>query len=343
MAKNVKLEINNTGFVDIPCNETIHRDDNQIFHLCKYNIKDQFIGYSDVIFSPKDTYKLLYPDYTNPLNPYNIALSSETLSAITSITNRYLSDKRIYIPVSLEKPNYYYFVARGSGKSIKELCYVAKVMSNHSSHMLSTTYSSEYKAQNYKSDMENLYKDKIFHKALDYYLTNIHHNQRTIGASSGSVNGYMSAADKSKLDSITVSDIGTVGANSIKGTGYIKATIAKGVATLSHNTSGVTAGTYGADSTNNFTIPKIVVDSTGHITSASSYSVTANNIVSKLGTTAVNRATADSDGNAINSTYLKLSGGAMTGNISYQGTKATIEVIRFIDNKNDASKINNAL
>lgn len=62
-----------------------------------------------------------------------------------------------------------------------------------------------------------------------------------IGASSGSVNGYMSAADKSKLDSITVSDIGTVGANSIKGTGYIKATIAKGVATLSHNTSGVTA------------------------------------------------------------------------------------------------------
>lgn len=134
-----------------------------------------------------------------------------------------------------------------------------------------------------------------------------------IGASSGSVNGYMSAADKSKLDSITVSDIGTVGANSIKGTGYIKATIAKGVATLSHNTSGVTAGTYGADSTNYLTIPKIVVDSTGHITSASAYSVTAANIVSKLGTTAVNRATADSDGNTINSTYLKLSGGTMDG------------------------------
>lgn len=134
-----------------------------------------------------------------------------------------------------------------------------------------------------------------------------------IGASSGSVNGYMSAADKSKLDSITVSDIGTVGANSIKGTGYIKATIAKGVATLSHNTSGVTAGTYGADSTNYLMIPKIVVDSTGHITSASAYSVTAANIVSKLGTTAVNRATADSDGNAINTTYLKRSGGTMEG------------------------------
>lgn len=179
MTKNVKLEINNTGFVDIPCNETIHRDDNQIFHLCKYNIKDQFIGYSDVIFSPKDIYKLFYSDYTNPLNSYNITLSSATLSAITSITNRYLSDKRICIPVSLEKSNYYYSIARGSGKSIRELCYVAKVMSNHSSHMLSTTYSSEYKAQNYKSDMENLYKDKIFHKVLDYYLTNIYRNQRS--------------------------------------------------------------------------------------------------------------------------------------------------------------------
>lgn len=179
MTKNVKLEINNTGFVDIPCNETIHRDNNQIFHLCKYNIKDQFIGYSDVIFSPKDTYKLLHPDYTNPLNPYNTTLSSATLSEITGITNKYLSDKRIYIPVSLEKPNYYYSIARGSEKSIRELCYVAKVMSNHSSHMLSTTYLSEYKTQNYKSDIENLYKDKIFHKALDYYLTNIHHNQRS--------------------------------------------------------------------------------------------------------------------------------------------------------------------
>lgn len=141
MTKNVKLEINNTGFVDIPCNETIHRDNNQIFHLCKYNIKDQFIGYSDVIFSPKDTYKLLHPDYTNPLNPYNITISSETLSRITSITNKYLADKRIYIPVSLEKPNYYYLVARGSGKSIRELCYVAKVISNYSSHMISTVYS----------------------------------------------------------------------------------------------------------------------------------------------------------------------------------------------------------
>lgn len=156
-----------------------------------------------------------------------------------------------------------------------------------------------------------------------------------IGKATGASSGFLSASDKSKLDSITVSDIGTVGANSIKGTGYIKATISKGVATLSHNTSGVASGTYGADATNNLTIPKFTVDSTGHITSASSYSVTAANIVSKLGTTAVNRAISDSDGNTINSTYLKLSGGTMTGNISYKGTKATYDMITFIDNPND--------
>lgn len=179
MANNVKSEIKNTGFADIPCDETIHRDDNHIFHLCKWNIKDQFIGYSDVIFTHKDTHRLLHPDYTNSLNPYNVTLSSATLSRITNITNKYLADKRIYISVSLEKPNYYYSIARGSGKSIRELYYATKVMSNHSSHMISTVYSSEYKTQNYKSDMENLYKDNIFHKALHYYLTNIHYNQRS--------------------------------------------------------------------------------------------------------------------------------------------------------------------
>ena len=92
MTKNVKSEIQNTGFADISCDEAIHRDDNQIFHLCKYNIKDQFIGYSDVIFPHKDTHRLLHPDYTNSLNSYHVTLSSKTLSAITFITNKYLSD-----------------------------------------------------------------------------------------------------------------------------------------------------------------------------------------------------------------------------------------------------------
>lgn len=118
MANNVKSEIKNTGFADIPCDETIHRDDNHIFHLCKWNIKDQFIGYSDVIFTHKDTHRLLHPDYTNSLNPYNVTLSSATLSRITNITNKYLADKRIYISVSLEKPNYYYSIASLAAKAV---------------------------------------------------------------------------------------------------------------------------------------------------------------------------------------------------------------------------------
>lgn len=42
---------------------------------------------------------------------------------------------------------------------------------------------------------------------------------------------------------------------------------------------------------------------------------TASNIVSTLGNTAVNRATADGDGNTISSTYLKLTGGTLTGDL----------------------------
>ena len=37
------------------------------------------------------------------------------------------------------------------------------------------------------------------------------------------------------------------------------------------------------------------------------------------------------------SVYLKLAGGAMTGNISYQGTKATYQMIKWIDNTSDAN------
>lgn len=48
------------------------------------------------------------------------------------------------------------------------------------------------------------------------------------------------------------------------------------------------------------------------------------------------KATQDADGNVITSTYLPLSGGAMTGNISYQGSKSTDEMIMFINNVNDA-------
>lgn len=47
------------------------------------------------------------------------------------------------------------------------------------------------------------------------------------------------------------------------------------------------------------------------------------------------KATKDASGNVITSTYLPLSGGAMTGDIQYKGSKSTEKMIRFIDNKND--------
>ena len=47
-------------------------------------------------------------------------------------------------------------------------------------------------------------------------------------------------------------------------------------------------------------------------------------------------ATNDSNGNKITSTYLPLSGGAMTGNISYKGPKSTGVMIKFIGNTTGA-------
>lgn len=48
------------------------------------------------------------------------------------------------------------------------------------------------------------------------------------------------------------------------------------------------------------------------------------------------KATKDASGNVITSTYLPLSGGAMTGNIKYKGSKRTGDVIKFIDNTEDS-------
>lgn len=48
------------------------------------------------------------------------------------------------------------------------------------------------------------------------------------------------------------------------------------------------------------------------------------------------KATKDASGNVITSTYLPLSGGAMTGDIQYKGSKSTDPMIKFIDNDLDA-------
>ena len=96
--------------------------------------------------------------------------SSATLNKIKSITNKYLADKRIYIPKIT--PKSYYYLSRGYGKSIRELRYFIKLISDSEKSQFSyNPYSSEYTVQNYKSDMENLYKKIISEKILNSYET----------------------------------------------------------------------------------------------------------------------------------------------------------------------------
>lgn len=109
----------------------------------------------------------------------NNVLSSATLNKIKSITNKYLADKRIYI--SEITPQSYYHLSRGNGKSIRELCYFLKLILNSEKSQFSyDPYSPEYTVQNYKSDIENLYKTKICKKIFNSYTTqNIITKQRS--------------------------------------------------------------------------------------------------------------------------------------------------------------------
>ena len=118
----------------------------------------------DITFTSSEIYKLLHP-----VKQHSI-LFSATLSKITTITNKYLSDKRIYI--SGITPQSYYYLSRGYGKSIRELCYFIKlILDSEKSRYLYNLYSQEYTLQNYKSDMENLYKKIISEKILNSYIT----------------------------------------------------------------------------------------------------------------------------------------------------------------------------
>lgn len=126
--------------------------------------------FSDIVFTHQNTYRLLNSNIFEPFNPYNVTLLSATLSKITNITNKYLSDKRIYIPGIT--PRSYYYLSRGYGKSIRELRYFMKLISDsEKSHFSYNPYSPEYTMQNYKSDMENLYKVMISQKTLNSYTT----------------------------------------------------------------------------------------------------------------------------------------------------------------------------
>ena len=129
---------------------------------CDYWRKHLYDGYIE--FDPQYFYGV-----SNHYKSNNVPLSA-TLLKITTITNKYFADKRIYIPGIT--PKSYFYPSRGNGKSIRELCYFIKLISDsEKSRYLYNLYSQEYTVQNYKSDMENLYKKIISEKILNSYIT----------------------------------------------------------------------------------------------------------------------------------------------------------------------------
>ena len=129
---------------------------------CDYLRKHLYDGYIE--FDPQYFYGV------SNHHKNNNVLSSTILSKITDIINKYLSDKRIYIPGIT--PKSYFYPSRGNGKSIRELCYFIKlILDSEKSRYLYNLYYQEYTVQNYKSDMENLYKKIISEKILNSYIT----------------------------------------------------------------------------------------------------------------------------------------------------------------------------
>lgn len=147
---------------------------NYFKHYHNYNFYYQhndnnFDGSFDIILDYQDAYRLITSNIFQPLTIYKWNLSSAASSKITNITNN-LADKRIYIPGIT--PQSYYYLSRGYGKSIRELCYFMKLISDSEKSQFSyNPYSSEYTVQNYKSDMENLYKKIISEKIFNSYIT----------------------------------------------------------------------------------------------------------------------------------------------------------------------------
>lgn len=140
------------------------------YDFCYQHNDNNFDGSLDIILDYQDAYRLITSNIFQPLTIYKWNFSSATLNKIKSITNKYLSDKRIYIPGII--PQSYYYLSRGYDKSIRELCYFIKlILDSEKSRYLYNPYSSEYTVQNYKSDMENLYKKIISEKIFNSYIT----------------------------------------------------------------------------------------------------------------------------------------------------------------------------
>lgn len=115
--------------------------------------------------------------------------------------------------------------------------------------------------------------DKIEYGGDIYHLYDTTYNEAT-----NSTAGLMSVADKLKLDSITVSDIGTVGADSIRGEKNISVSITDGIATIGHSNTAVTSSNTQPSKNNSASssttlgfgdiiqFPYVTYDTYGHVT-----------------------------------------------------------------------------
>lgn len=174
MSKNTKSENNIASFLDRKyqnelCNSPCIKPIVGLMYPYIYDIYNHYGYVTNVYYSLCE-----YIELTHKRKIYGISgvtISSAILSKITNITNKYLFDKRIYIPEEITPQSYYHF-SRGNSKSIRELRYFMKLISDSErSQFPYNPYSPEYTVQNYKSDMENLYKKMISQKILNSYTT----------------------------------------------------------------------------------------------------------------------------------------------------------------------------
>lgn len=172
MSKNTKSENNITSFLDRKyqnelCNSPCIKPIVGLMNPYIYDIYNHYGYVTNVYHSLCEYIELIHKRKIYGIS--GVTISSATLSKITDITNKYLSDKRIYIP-GITPQSYHYF-SRGNSKSIQELCYFRKLILNSDKIQFSyNPYSPEYTVQNYKSDMENLYKKMISQKILNSYI-----------------------------------------------------------------------------------------------------------------------------------------------------------------------------
>ena len=146
--------------------------------------------------------------------------------------------------------------------------------------------------------------------------------------------GLMSAADKKKLDNIQVDSSGQAVAANVAGRWGIDVTFnSNNVAQVGHANSAITASnTQAAKTTASVTstqlafgdvinFPYVAYDTYGHITSKTNLYFKMPAAPSSTGT--ADKATNDSDGNPINTTYIKKSIGTAAGDIIYWSASGT--------------------